>query len=392
MAFKEFADQVIKDQIQFRRSLHRIAEPSGEEQKTAKFVQDFLEETEPDRIVDQIGGYGLVAVYEGTEEGPTVMIRCELDALPISEENDFDHRSEHEGTGHKCGHDGHMSIVAGVGSYLKQHRPTRGTVMLLFQPAEETGRGAVRVLEDEKFSDLQPDYIFALHNLPGYNKHDILVRDHVFASASKGILITLKGSTAHAAHPDEGRSPALATAQIVETLSAIPQFYTSLFDSAKVTVIYTRLGEKAFGTSPGYAEVAATLRSRLDEDMATLEEKTVELSRRIALTYDLEMDYEWTEPFKATVNDETCTELIREAAKANDYPLIDPDTPFAWSEDFGQFLDQYKGALFGIGAGKDHPQLHAPTYDFPDEIIHTGLTMFLDIIDRLVDLPDHTAQ
>ncbi len=388
MSFKAFADQIIQDQIQFRRKLHRIAEQSGQEHQTSEAVREYLSATDPDEMITDIGGEGLAAVYDGREEGPTVMIRCELDALPIEETNDFEHRSQNDGTSHKCGHDGHMSIVTGIGRYLKDHRPENGRVILLFQPAEETGRGALRILDDEKFEAIEPDYIFALHNLPGFPKHQIIVRDDVFAAASIGLMVRLKGETSHAAHPYEGRSPALAMAQIIETFSAIPQFYTSLSDTAKVTLIHTKLGEKAFGTSPGFAEIATTLRTYNDDEMNKLEQKAIELAGGIADTYDLEMEYETTEPFKATVNEKSANDLLKEVVKSFDYEMEIPATPFAWSEDFGQLLNQYKGALFGLGSGEQHPQLHASHYDFPDEIIHTGLVMFLGVIDRLTNIED----
>jgi metal-dependent amidase/aminoacylase/carboxypeptidase family protein len=231
-----------------------------------------------------------------------------------------------------------------------------------------------------------------LHNLPGYSKHHVVLRDSVFAVASKGLILKLKGETSHAAHPRDGRSPALAMAQIIETFSSIPQYYTSLHEAAKVTLIHARLGEKAFGTSPGFAEIAATLRTYYDRDMVRLEEKALELASHIAQTYDLTFEHEWTEPFKATINDPDSNKMLDEIVNTHGYEISRRETPFAWSEDFGQFLDQYKGALFGLGAGVQHPQLHASNYDFPDEIIHTGLVLFLGLIDKITSITEENSE
>lgn len=381
---ENFFGEHINDIIQFRRKLHQLAETAGDEEQTSQTIIKFLKDTNPDDIVDNIGGYGLVATYEGEEDGPSVMLRCELDALPIPESNDLDYNSKNPDTGHKCGHDGHMSIICGVAKYLENHRPKKGNIKLLFQPAEETGQGALRMLDDEKFEKVEPDYIFGLHNLPGYPKHQIIVRDDVFASASKGFIVRFHGETSHAAHPEDGRSPALAMSNLVESLSAIPQFYTALQFAARVTVIHAKLGEIAFGTSPGYAEVMATLRTHRDEEMDILEDKALKIEQGLAKTYDLNSEHEWTESFDATINShEDSNKLIRLVANNNELDLHEKDVPFAWSEDFGHFLAKYDGAFFGLGSGRQHPQLHASNYDFPDEIIQTGIKMFAGIIDEI---------
>jgi len=150
-----------------------------------------------------------------------------------------------------------MAIVAGLAERLHTHRPESGSVILLFQPAEETGEGADRVLSDSKFDQIQPDYVLALHNLPGYPLGQIIVREGVFASASSGLRIHLKGKTSHAAEPETGNSPALAVAQLIQVLSSIPQYYTSLHEPAQATVIHAKVGDVAFGTSPGEGSSAS---------------------------------------------------------------------------------------------------------------------------------------
>ena len=243
--------------VELRKQFHRLPELSGQEKNTSKTIVSFLEYCKPDKIVTGIGGYGIAAVFSGSRKGQRVMVRCELDALPIPETLDIPHRSEAMGVSHKCGHDGHMAIVAGLAERLHTHRPESGSVILLFQPAEETGEGADRVLSDSKFDQIQPDYVLALHNLPGYPLGQIIVREGVFASASSGLRIHLKGKTSHAAEPETGNSPALAVAQLIQVLSSIPQYYTSLHEPAQATVIHAKVGDVAFGTSPGEGSSAS---------------------------------------------------------------------------------------------------------------------------------------
>lgn len=376
-------DKHLDELTELRHELHSIAELSGEEGQTAEKIRRYLETANPDEIIDQIGGNGIVARYKGREEGPAVLIRCELDALPIPDGNDLEYRSQHPEAGHKCGHDGHMAIVCGVARALKDRQVQKGEVLLLFQPAEETGEGAAGVIKDKRFAALNPDYVFALHNLPGFRQNQIIIKEGAFAAASVGLIVRLRGATSHAAHPEQGRSPALATAQLIESLSALPQFHTPLELAAKVTVVHARLGEQAFGTSPGYAEVMATLRTYSDEALDVLKQKAEATAVRLAHTYDLEPETEWVEAFPATHNDEEAVSLLRQVAEEQEREILEKAEPFGWSEDFGHFTRKYKGALFGLGAGRQQPALHAPDYDFPDRLIPAGVSMFMGIIERL---------
>ena len=172
------------DPILLRRTLHEYAEPSGEEHRTAEIVRDYLQTFEPDDLLSQLGGHGLAAVYRSGKPGPLVLFRCELDALPIPETLTCDHASRTEGISHKCGHDGHMAIVSGLAPLLKKKRPQSGGAALLYQPSEEAGEGAARLLQDPSFRAIQPDYVFALHNLPGFPLGEVIWRDGVFSASS----------------------------------------------------------------------------------------------------------------------------------------------------------------------------------------------------------------
>lgn len=367
-----------------RKHLHRNPELSGDEKDTSKYIAEILSKTNPDSVITNLGGYGIAAVYDTGKAGKTIMFRADMDALPIEEVNNFEHKSKKQCVAHKCGHDGHSTIMLGVADEIaKNLNSLNGKIILLFQPAEETAEGANRVVNDKKFKDIQPDYIFGLHNLPGYSKKSIIIKNGVFASASRGIIISLKGKTSHAAHPENAIYPLNAFTSIINMLNGLPQTAIPFNNAAKVTVINAVMGERAFGTTPGNAVIMATLRSHDDSDMKMMTEKVEKYVKYISKADDLQHTIEYVEDFPALKNNELCVDIIRDAAKKSKADIIEKQKPFPWSEDFSYFSDKYPAGFFGIGSGKEHPQLHNNDYDFPDEIIDTGIKMFMNIANNL---------
>jgi amidohydrolase len=379
------SDDLLHSLVNFRKNLHKYPELSKNEHETAKKIKEFVSGNQPAEIIEGIGGTGLAVVFKGKVPGKTVLVRADIDALPITELNTkIDHVSTIPGIAHLCGHDGHSAILAGLSVILASNPFEQGKVVLLFQPAEETGEGAELVLKDIRFGAIKPDYVFALHNLPGYGRNTIVVKNSHFASASKGMIIRLTGKTSHAANPEHGISPALAVAEIIQKLSHLSSEKNDFNDFKLITIIYTKLGEIAFGTTPGYAEIMATLRSYRNDDMEILTKKAVKIVEQAADYYGLQEKIEWREEFPATINSELCSDVIRQVADENGLKISEPETPFRWSEDFGHFTMKYPGALFGVGSGKNHPSLHNPDYDFPDDIIKPAITMFYGIIKKML--------
>lgn len=374
----------LKKIIELRKTIHSNPEPAHEEFETANTLMKFLK-NKYDQIIYGIGETGIAFIYNGKEEGETILFRAELDALPIPESNSFSYKSFKENISHKCGHDGHMAILAGLGIALSKNKIKKGKVILLFQPAEEIGEGAEKVLNDDKFKDINPDYVFALHNLPGYKKKSIITRYNHFAAASKGIIVKLFGKTSHAAEPENGKSPVIATAKIIFELNNLVKILSNnLKDFSLVTIIHVKIGERAFGTAPGYAEVMATLRSYRNDDMDLIVNSAEKIINKIAYEENLKTEISFTEEFPAVINNKLCVDFITEIISENELTGIQNDVPFKWSEDFGHFTAKYKGALFGIGAGTGTPQLHNPDYDFPDDIIETGVFVFYSIIKKIL--------
>jgi amidohydrolase len=363
-----------------RQYLHRFPEISGNERNTAKSIEDFIKPFKPDEIITQIGGHGLAAIFNGDKEGPATMIRCELDALPIKELNtDIEYASTINNVSHKCGHDGHMAIVAGLALDLK---PKKGKVILLFQPAEETGQGARMVIQDSTFESLKPNYVFALHNLPGFPINEIVLRKGTFCAASTGVKIKIVGETAHAAAPETGNSPALVVAKLLPILTDLPNAKTSeLNDFTLITMTHVQIGAPTFGISPADAKIFLTLRAYDNQDLNTILNHIKSTVDQIAKGFEIEITQH--ESFNATVSHDDQVDLLQSIASQNNLHVTEIEAANRWSEDFGLFLQQCPGAIFGLGSGTQQPPLHNHFYDFPDELIETGIKMFKGVIKAL---------
>ncbi len=369
--------------VAVRRDLHARPEVAGEEAWTADRIAAFLAPLGPDTIVTGLGGHGVAAVFDSGQPGPGAMFRAELDGLPIWEKPGPVWRSEIEGRGHLCGHDGHMAILCGLALRLAARRPARGRVILMFQPAEETGAGAARVVADPRFAALGADYAFALHNLPGLRFGTVGIRGGPFNFASEGLAIRLTGKTSHASQPEAGRSPALAMCALATQLPQLPAALGLPSGAALVTLVHARLGEAAFGIAPGEADVWVTVRSIDDGIQAPLMDACRALAQKLAEVDGLGLEFATSDSFAACHNDAEATAIVEAAFQSEGLVRAAVDGPFRWSEDFGRFGAVARSAMLVLGAGEDHPRLHNPDYDFPDGLIAPGTALFDAIARRL---------
>ncbi len=370
--------------IAFRKELHTFPELSGQETETAQRIKSFIESYHNTRMIENIGGNGLAVVYSFSGLGPTVLIRCELDALPIQEANQMEYRSIIKGISHKCGHDGHMAIVAGLIFWIKRRKFNNGRIVLLFQPAEENGVGAHAVLSDPKFQEIIPDYVFALHNMPGIPLHNIVIVRNNFSASVQSLAIHLTGKESHASEPENGVNPALAISKIINEFTHLNVIDSGSKNFALLTPIFISLGKKAYGISAGKGEIHFTVRTWNEGEMNKLEEKINRIIRKVCDNQNIAYNIEWFDCFPATKNDSYCIEIINSAAIKNRLNIQQKETPFKFGEDFGWFSQKYNSAMFAIGAGENSPALHHAEYDFPDEIIRTGMEMFKSILDQLL--------
>ena len=175
--------------VDLRKQIHKSPELSGKERKTGQLVKDFLKDYPADQVLE-LADTGLAFIYKSNQPGPVICFRCELDALPIQEINSCDYRSAFTGISHACGHDGHMAMVTGLGMIFGREKPEKGKIIILFQPAEETGAGAAEIVADPIFRELSPDYIIGLHNLPKYPVGSIILKKNEFAAGTAANFIT----------------------------------------------------------------------------------------------------------------------------------------------------------------------------------------------------------
>ncbi|TVR81714.1 MAG: amidohydrolase [Saprospirales bacterium] len=372
-------EELIDELIKFRRELHANPEISGEEEDTSRRISSYLKDQNPSEII-QFKRNGLAAVYDSGNEGPTVLLRADMDALPIEELNDFEYRSKVEGISHKCGHDGHSTILLGLASLLSVDPPQKGRVVLLFQPAEETGEGAQWMLDDPSFSKISPDYVFALHNLPRFPLHSIVHRTGTFTAAVISMVVKFRGKTAHAGQPDRGINPALAIAELLIESNRLTHNRPEDDEFRLVTPVHVSLGKPSYGTSAGLGEAHFTLRAWTTDRMKKLASDMAKKARELANKEKLDCKISWIQEFISNVNGPQSVEAILNSASKNGLQTIEVDRPFRWGEDFGRLSSKFRGAMFGLGAGENTPDLHNPDYDFPDELIETGVRVFKGII------------
>lgn len=365
--------------VALRRELHAHPEVSGAEDRTAARIAAALRDLGTDAVVTGLGGHGVAGVFIGGSPGPTVLLRCELDALPITETGTPDWRSTRPGIAHLCGHDGHMATMLGVGRMLARTRPETGRVVLMFQPAEEDGSGAIAVCEDPRFAPLTPDWAFALHNEPDIPRGVAHVPAGLASAPSVGLRLSLTGVEAHACAPEDGVSPGVAIAALMTALPGLSRGTFPADDYRLVTLTHARLGAPAFGIAPGRGEVLVTCRTTSDATLATLVSEV--RARAGDAAAGLTLDVSEHDAFLAGVNHPDAARLLREAAAAADLDAQE-GLPLRASEDFGRFGHDCPSAMLLLGAGPG-PALHNPDYDFDDGLIGPGAHLLLGAARRV---------
>lgn len=376
---------LIKDRnsklISLRHHLHQYPELSGVEHQTAQRIATILSDFSPTDIQTDVGGTGVMATYEYGAGGPTLLFRCELDALPIQEATDLPYKSIHDGISHKCGHDGHMTIIVGLAKWLNSQSFEKGRVILIFQPAEENGRGGKMMLEDPRIMKLKVDAAFALHNIPGSPMHEVIIPEDSFSPSVTSFSIKMTGKESHASEPEKGNNPALAIGQLIEAFDTLnrPIAEDPLF--SLLTPVHINLGQKAYGISPGYGELHYTIRTWSEENMMAMKDKITSLVVDIIVKANLKYQMDWFEYFPAAQNNKSCNEQIERAAIKANLPIRKQKLPFRFGEDYGWFAQRFSASMFGLGAGVHTPPLHDDRYDFPDGLIETGVEVFSGIVE-----------
>lgn len=364
----------------FRRELHQYPFVSDEEAPTVERLVAFLQPRIAPKIRVFMNGTAALVAYDSGQPGPGVLLRGDTDALPIPEVNTFAHASKRPGYGHMCGHDGHTAILCAVAEHLNAHPPKQGCVVLLFQPAEENGHGAVGVLDSGILKEYPITHAYALHNLPGFPLHQVATRAGTLNAAVKSVIYRFEGITAHAAEPEQGRNPALAMAALLQEAEAASVNTPESDDFFIAVPVYTTLGQQAYGIAAGLGEVHLTVRSWKPEVLQARLSALEAFACQQATEHGLQLSLRETESFEACDNAAENVTVIKEAAAEAGLSFMSLERPFRWGEDFGLFSQHYSGAMFGLGSGEDCPALHNPDYDFPDALIASGAKVFVEVL------------
>lgn len=344
-----------------RKELHNNPERSGAEVITKDIIRKFLSDNTDLYVQDYKGG--IIALYKSDEIADCIALRADFDAVSLLDGL----------ASHLCGHDGHTAALLGVALMLAEIKPKRD-VLLIFQPAEETGEGAKAMLE--VLDEFHVSEIYGIHNLPGFVFGQVYTSLDTFACASCGMIFIIKGKPAHAAYPESGASPLRA---VNELLSAIYESQNSDDRFSKgtfATLIGINAGQKAFGTSAENAEVWVTVRATTDKEFSRIKEYLEYVVKGVCKIDNLSYTIEIQDEFPATVNDKECAEKV---LKICDGKLL--KEPMRWSEDFGHYLDSRysKGAFIGLGAGCC-PDLHTKDYEYPDDLLEYHIKTFVKLI------------
>ncbi|MCQ2509508.1 MAG: amidohydrolase [Lachnospiraceae bacterium] len=362
---------------QLRKNLHTLAEPSMQEHRTKRFLMNWLRENTNLKLVDR--GNWFYAVYEPDLPSDSEQKSKNADISeaghsqdPIAFRADFDAVLCQDGIArHLCGHDGHSAALASFAAELEKFAPDR-TVYLIFQPGEETGEGArlcSALIEEKGISE-----IYGFHNIPGAAEHEILLLPGTFACASTGMELTFQGSPSHAAYPEQGKNPGLALADMLT-------YSQELLKEQKrgivlATIIGADLGSQSYGVSAEKGVLRLTLRAEYQDEYDQLLDRIRQRAEETAHVYGLSCSIRLIEEFPATENDPACVEKVRKAAEESGLKTRIPEETFRWSEDFGYYLQKTKGAIFGVGAGTDHPGLHTANYEYNDAITESVLKLY----------------
>jgi hippurate hydrolase len=386
----QLIDRVVQfraDLQQIRRDLHAHPELRFEERRTADIVAARLEEWGI-AVTRGLGGTGVVGSLSNGSARRSIGLRADMDALPITELNQFPHRSQHPGRMHACGHDGHTAMLLGAARYLAETRSFDGTVHLIFQPAEEGGAGAQRMIDDGLFERCPCDAIFGMHNWPGTEFGRFALTAGPMMASANEFAITVRGRGAHAAMPHLGIDPVFIAVQIVNGLQAIITRVKKPIDSAVLSVTMIQAGE-ATNAVPESARIAGTVRTFADAVTAQVEDQ---MKRIVALTsaaHGAEADVEFRWNYPPTVNHPAETEFAATVMDA----IVGPDNvlrgvePTMSSEDFAFMLKARPGAYVFIGNGDGTHRstghglgpctLHNASYDFNDDLIPLGATYWI---------------
>lgn len=370
------------DMAAWRQHLHSIPELGFDCPKTAAFIADRLREFGVDEMHEGIAETGIVAIIEGQGAGPTIGLRADFDALPITEQTGLAYASSHAGNMHACGHDGHTTMLLGAARYLAETRNFAGRVALIFQPAEEAGGGAGVMVDEGIMERFDIDQVYALHNVPGYELGEFMTTPGPIMAAVDTFHIHIQGLGGHGAMPHETRDPVMAACGIAQALQTIvSRNHHALGDLVvSVTQIHTGTVDNVI---PDTAYLNGTVRTFDPAVQKMVMERMETIVAGQAASYGVEAKLDYQVHYPATVNDPAKTRFAVDVAQevVGDDKVTGEAGREMGAEDFAYMLQARPGAYLFLGQG-DGAGLHHPKYNFNDEIAPIGASFFARLVER----------
>ncbi len=376
-------DSLSEELAAIRRDIHKHPETAYEENRTADIVAERLEAWGLE-VHRGLGGTGVVGTLRMGDSNRAVGFRADMDALFIQEKNTFDHRSVHDGKMHACGHDGHTTMLLGAARHLSESDAFNGVIHFIFQPAEEGEAGAKAMIDDGLFDLFPCDAVYGLHNMPGIEAGHIGLRVGPILAASDRWTAEFRGSGGHGSMPHKGTDPTVAAAHFVIAMQTIVSRNTDPIDTAAISVGHIAGGDPgALNIIPSDVVVGGTARSFTDTTRDLIERRLGEIAEAVAGAHGCEVDISYVRGYPPTVNWRDQTEIATRAAEAAvGAESTDPNlNPLPGGEDFSFMLQQVPGCYAFIGNGHGEPDefVHAPRYDFNDEIITSGVNYWVEL-------------
>jgi amidohydrolase len=382
-----------------RRDLHAHPELGFEEHYTANRVVESLKVCGVDEIHTGIGKTGVVAVIRGRKNGSGRMLglRADMDALPMTEHNDFAWRSTRPGMMHGCGHDGHTTMLVGAARYLAETRNFDGTAVLIFQPGEEGFAGAKAMIEDGLFDRFPVQSVYGMHNWPQMKPGMVGVNPGPMMASADRITIEITGKGGHGAHPYQTVDPVLVAAHIITAVQSIVSRNVRAIDSAVISLCAMQAGDMgAFSVTPGKATLVGTVRTFNPEVQNLVEKRLHEVCSGVALGLGAAAHVNYERIYPATINSRDEARFAGDVAQrlvGHDHVDRNMD-PSMGAEDFSFMLQVKPGAYMRLGQGTDSGMggcfLHNSRYDFNDEVLPLGAALHAGLVEHGMPLADES--
>ncbi len=388
MQISKEIENIIPEVRNWRQNLHAHPELGYEEKWTSDFVAEKLKSFGIE-VHRGLGGTGVVGILKGLDAhlggggNKAIGLRADMDALPMTEENDFPYKSKFDGRMHACGHDGHTAMLLGAAKLLASQNNFDGTVYFIFQPAEEGGGGGLAMIDDGLFKQFPMDSVWGMHNWPGMDEGTVAVHKGSVMAAADRFEVTVNGNGGHAAMPQVTNDPVLAVSGIVQVLQQIVSRKQNPLDAVVVSVTQINAGS-GFNIIPQKANFIGTIRTVNSETRAEVHNQFTQICETTALAYGCIADVSVIKGYPVTVNDiESSDRAIEVASSLFGKNAVKTNlAPSMGAEDFAYMLEKIPGAYIWLGAGegKSGCMLHNTKYDFNDNILPLGISYWEQLV------------